>query len=287
MQTLKSPFEKQLKDTLCKSQNQVIIASPFINRQGADIFLDALAGKPDIDVKIVTNLSVKNIVAGVTQPDALLKIGTTIKNTSIISLARLHAKVYIIDESEAIVTSANLTSGGLLGNFEYGILSQDISVIKTIKQDILDYAALGSTFDIEILKKIDLQKQKIDAIKTETMHHSIYSELRHTLETVKQSMEIELITNKIKEDRTINSIFSETIMYLLSKYGQLTTKEIHLMAKQIHPELCDDTEDRVINGQHFGKRWKHLMRKAQQSLEERMLITKKGERGNYIWFIMK
>jgi HKD family nuclease len=287
MQPLKSPFEEQLKTTLRKSQNEVIVSTPFINKQGADIFLDALSGKSNIGIKIVTNLSAKNIIADVTQPDALLAICKNIKNTSIISLARLHAKVYIVDECEVIVTSANLTSGGLIGNFEYGILTRDISVIKTIKQDILNYAALGSAFDIEILKKVKLQKQEIGAIKAETIHKQGYSELRRTLKTAKQRMEIEIVTNKIEKARTVNSLFSETIMYLLSRHEQLTTKEIHLLTQQIHPELCNDNEDRVINGQHFGKRWKHLVRKAQQSLEERMLIAKEGERGNYIWFIRK
>jgi HKD family nuclease len=285
MQTLKSPFVEQLKNTLQKSKNEVIVSSPFINKQGADIFLSAIAGKPDIDVKIITNLSVKNIVADITQPDALLTICKNIKKISIVSLARLHAKVYIVDESEVIVTSANLTSGGLIGNFEYGILTSDISAIRTIKQDILDYAALGSTFDIEILKKINLQKQKIGMIKTEAIQNMGYSELKRTLKTVKQNIETELVINKIKEKKTINSIFSETIMYLLSRYGRLTTKEIHRFSQQIHPELCNDNDDRVINVKHFGKRWKHLVRKAQQSLKERGLIVKEGETGNQLWFI--
>jgi hypothetical protein len=35
----------------------------------------------------------------------------------------------------------------------------------------------------------------------------------------------------------------------------------------IHPDLCDDSIDRVIDGEHFGKKWKHQVRSAQSYLK--------------------
>ncbi|MCX7838180.1 MAG: hypothetical protein N2559_01805, partial [Anaerolineae bacterium] len=37
----------------------------------------------------------------------------------------------------------------------------------------------------------------------------------------------------------------------------------------------------VINGVHFGKRWKHMVRNAQQSLKKRGVINYDGRR----WFL--
>ena len=44
----------------------------------------------------------------------------------------LHAKIYMIDRSEAIVTSANLSKGGIDDNYEAGIWLNDPNVLKDI-----------------------------------------------------------------------------------------------------------------------------------------------------------
>ncbi|HOL66222.1 MAG TPA: hypothetical protein PKX93_02030, partial [bacterium] len=86
------------------------------------------------------------------------------------------------------------------------------------------------------------------------------------------SLNLELLKNRIKDGKTINAIFCDTILYLLKKKGPLSTKEIHPLIQTIHADICDDSVDRVINGQHFGKKWKHLVRDAQQSLKKNRLI---------------
>lgn len=47
----------------------------------------------------------------------------------------LHAKIYVVDRREAIVTSANLSKGGIDDNYEAGIWLNDPNVL----QDICDY----------------------------------------------------------------------------------------------------------------------------------------------------
>lgn len=44
----------------------------------------------------------------------------------------LHAKIYMIDRSEAIVTSANLSKGGIDDNYEAGVWLNDPNVLKDI-----------------------------------------------------------------------------------------------------------------------------------------------------------
>jgi hypothetical protein len=39
-----------------------------------------------------------------------------------------------------------------------------------------------------------------------------------------------------------------------------------------HPDLCDNSIDRVINGVHFGRKWKHMLRNAQVFLRRKGLI---------------
>ena len=56
----------------------------------------------------------------------------------------------------------------------------------------------------------------------------------------------------------------------------MPTVEINRAIKRIHPDLCDDTIDRVIDGQHFGKKWKHGVRTAQVFLRRRGDIQREG-----------
>jgi len=58
----------------------------------------------------------------------------------------------------------------------------------------------------------------------------------------------------------------------------MTTPEIHDRVKSIHPDLCDDSIDRVIAGQHFGKKWKDAVRTAQGHLKEARRIELIGGR---------
>lgn len=62
-----------------------------------------------------------------------------------------------------------------------------------------------------------------------------------------------MLKNRIKEGKTINAIFSDTISYALEKKGSLSTKELHPLIQSMHPDICDDSIDRVIDGQHLVK----------------------------------
>ena len=52
-----------------------------------------------------------------------------------IHLHRLHAKIYVAEFfSHAIVTSANLTRGGLDLNYEYGASFRDTEIVKVVRR---------------------------------------------------------------------------------------------------------------------------------------------------------
>ena len=53
----------------------------------------------------------------------------------------------------------------------------------------------------------------------------------------------------------------------------MPTAELNVLVRNLKPELCDDEVDRVINGQSFGKRWKHDIRNAQQQLKRQGQIV--------------
>ena len=70
-------------------------------------------------------------------------------NTS--SLGGLHAKVYLIDNRAAVITSANLTSSGLTSN-EYGVLVEDEESVESIRRDMEQYFSWGNKFTVKTLR---------------------------------------------------------------------------------------------------------------------------------------
>ncbi len=105
---------------LVASARQLRVICPYI-RQDA---LDSLAGMPGLrrlaEVKFLTLWSLADFLRGssaLAGLDLLLCAGAEVR----VLRSELHAKVYIFDESDAVVTSANLTQAGLERNLECGV----------------------------------------------------------------------------------------------------------------------------------------------------------------------
>jgi len=271
-----SPWKNEFIETIAQTKKELLISSPFINVKGIKILSNAVQARHSIEVTLITNLTTKNIINEFTEPKALLELYKQFAQVKVSSLGRLHAKVYLIDDRMGIITSANLTSGGLTSNFEYGVLIKDKNMIFDIQEDMLKYFALGNIFDKDILPKIYNESEKLHDIKRKTDNYIQGTKLARLLKKSSEILDVELLKNRIKEGKTINAIFSDTILYILKKKGPLATKELNPLIQSIHPDICDDSIDRVINGQHFGKKWKHLVRNAQQSLKKIGLIDLMG-----------
>lgn len=268
---LSFPWKDEFIDIIRRTKEELFISSPFINIEGIKILLNCFQNKSSINISLLTSLTAQNIINKSTEPSALLELYKLFDQVRISSLGKLHAKVYIVDNEIGIITSANLTSGGLINNFEYGILIEDKNVISAIKKDMLEYFFLGNIFDKILLEKINKESEKLYKIKYETNNLIKDTKLAQLLKKDTETIDSELLKNRIKS-RTINAIFSDTITYILKKRGSLSTSKLHPLIQSIHPDICDDSIDRVIEGQHFGKKWKHSVRRAQQSLKDKGLI---------------
>jgi hypothetical protein len=276
---LLSPWKKDFVDAIGETRKELFISSPFIDVEGVKTLSDAVRTRCPVEVSLITSLTTQNIVSRITDPAALLELYRRFARVKISSLGRLHAKVYLIDSKIGIITSANLTSGGLVNNFEYGVLIKDKDIISTIKE-MLMYYSLGNVLDKDLVEKVSREAEKLYEVKNKTNNLVKDTELGKLLKKNTETIDVELLKNRIKGGKTINAIFSDTILYLLKKKGSLSTEGLHPLIQTMHPDICDDSIDRVINGQHFGKKWKHLVRNAQQSLKKKGLIYLDGGKWN-------
>jgi HKD family nuclease len=272
-ETLQRGWIKNLNDIFQSVQTELTISSPYISDVGAEFLLKNVPKqfKENGVLKFVTDLSPRNIYQGSTEPKSFKLLSNSIKSIQIFHLPRLHAKVYISDGSKAIITSGNLTAGGIYNNFEYGVFINQNEKVAIIKNDLLNYANLGAIINSneidnycevsEEIKKLYRQREK-----------STNSDLENKFRKALAKANDELIRATLSGG-ALHSVFEKTIIYLLQKNGPLSTTVLHNLIEEIHPDLCDNSIDRVINGVRFGKKWKHAVRTAQQQLKRKRLVV--------------
>jgi len=124
----------EISRELSKAQQEVLICSPWIT-----YILDELSSfkkkesNKKINIKIITRLIKEDIEKGVTDLDKFRVLKDTF-GAEIRYNNDLHAKMVIIDNSVAIISSANLTKKGLSVNYEAGICLREPHMINKVAQ---------------------------------------------------------------------------------------------------------------------------------------------------------
>ncbi len=211
--------------------------------------------------------------------DALAELGRSVPGFELTHLPSVHAKVYVADCKMAIVTSGNLTESGLSGNVEYGVALADEAIVKEVRSDFESYASLGAKVSIDDVSALAAETEELKALFRRA-EQSVRNRARRAFDERLKSTHFRLLRHRAK-GKTTHAIFSDTIRFLLAK-GPVRTEEIHPLVQLLHPDLCDDSIDRVIDGVHFGKKWKHYVRNAQQYLKRHGEIRFDGARWHLV-----
>lgn len=132
IQIIKNPCQDLFYDMIASSQSEISLCAPFVK---TDIVSKVLQIKnKNVTISLITNSNLGAFASGGSDINAiksLLSHGFNVYNYQ-----NLHAKIYIFDNEKAIITSANLTYGGLVCNYEYGILIKDnIDTLHSMKND--------------------------------------------------------------------------------------------------------------------------------------------------------
>jgi phosphatidylserine/phosphatidylglycerophosphate/cardiolipin synthase-like enzyme len=153
MEILKTPWKENLLQLVADSRESIKVTSPFVK---TDICAEIFNSKQlDSSFELITSFKLANIHNGSLDLAALNLILD--KNGIVKNHSRLHAKIYIFDDKKAIITSGNLTFGGLIKNFEYGILVDDRHLVAQISHD---FNALSNAEITGKIKKTDLEIAK-------------------------------------------------------------------------------------------------------------------------------
>ncbi|MDP3723911.1 MAG: phospholipase D-like domain-containing protein [Candidatus Omnitrophota bacterium] len=272
-----------LAQLVASVKTELLVSSPYVTQEGVDLVTENLSPgtRSEARLRFLTDLSPLNICQGSTDPRALQSITEAVSNVHISHLPRLHAKVYVADSDRAIVTSGNLTNAGLLLNYEYGLEITDHTLVEAIQQDIAAYSGLGAAI---LPQRLAAYCQIVDRVRAtyRRQQATVVKSVRQAFNEAFRLAEDELIRLRLAGG-ALHTVFAKTILYLLQCHGPLSTIQLHPMIEAIHPDLCDNSVDRIIDGKRFGKRWKHAVRTAQQQLKKHGLVRLVGDR----WMIAK
>lgn len=128
---MKSPWKSEFVRLLKEAQKSIQLASPFIKKDVASLIVDNAS--PKIKIDYLNSFKLSNFYRGASDLEALEILHK--RNVNIKSYHQLHAKVFIFDRKKSVVTSGNLTTGGLLNNYEYGLLITDEELSHEISED--------------------------------------------------------------------------------------------------------------------------------------------------------
>lgn len=175
IEIIKNPWQELLLECVSSANDRISISCPFIKSSVTKKLLSAK--KNDTELFVISRFKLENFHQRVSDLDALESI---LQHSGNLKYHQsLHAKTYIFDDKKVVITSANLTTNGLLNNYEYGVLLTDSSSVNVVADDfekLFDDEKSGS-IDLdqigtyrEILNKIPKEKRvkfpKIDLEQT-------------------------------------------------------------------------------------------------------------------------
>lgn len=289
MISIKSPWGTTFDQFVASIRESGIIAAPYITRQPVERLVRGLGRRRGtIQLNVMTSLHPDHLIDGSLDADALSWLCRDVPGTSVRHLLHLHAKAYVADEHTAIVTSSNLTNGGIWRNHELGVAVTDPKSVKDIADDLEEYGRLGvSVSESELAELSDLARLApsrppnpvdIHTPGTRPDRGRAYDAINEKLISLRTAGE-DFVSNP---DGSVTAQFAEAVLYVLRRNGPLPTSELSPLVRFLKPELCDDEVDRVINGRAFGKRWKHDIRNAQQQLKRDGKIVLEGRKWRVI-----
>lgn len=279
---LPGPWSRAFETLVASADERLLLCAPYITGPGVRAVRSACR-EPDTlgpSTLILTDLSPRAVCRGATEPAAVADLASLLAGAAVVHLPGLHAKVYAADGRRAVVTSGNLTAGGLTHNHEYGLLVEDPSLAARIDRDAGALGALGAAMDPQALARYC--QAAGDAVRAHRGGASpATGTAQRRLEAALHEADTQLVRARLAGG-AMHTVFARTIVYLHERHGPMPTRDLHARIQGIHPDLCDDAIDRVIDGKRYGKKWKHAVRTAQQQLKKSGRIALKDGLWNLV-----
>ena len=227
---VKNPWDKKLYQ---------LVSSPYISKQICKNIFQCK--NLQTKIQLITDFKINNLINNSLDIQALEEF--IANNSSIKSYPSLHAKIYIFDDEKFVISSSNLTFGGLVKNYEYGIFSNDKDFSQNVVHDF------NQIFDNE--KTFEVNSENI-------------SQAKQIIEIAQKNLEIDLKIIE-KEKNYLNFISTNSITNSLKGWK----KEIFIVLN-LDKNQFFDLEEIYFYENYFKKIYpenKFIKNKIRQSLQ--------------------
>ena len=248
------------------ARRSLLVAAPYIKDDEAAWLCGQL--RPGVAVLTLANLDTDAVSSAALDVAALGRLAEASPASRLVALPSLHAKVYIADETAAIVTSGNLTRAALDRNIECGVLLDEPDPVRALRAEMQSFTHLGSELDAEALR--DLAPIEAELRRTRAGADAAGSpEARREFARVLREARPEFVAAPIG-DRSVPAMFRDAVRFVLARSGPLAQRDINEAVRALLPDLCRDDEQLIIKGEPYNSSaWKRRVRHAGQSLKAR------------------
>ena len=280
IELLSRSWQPKLAGLVASVEESLLIAAPYIKHDAAQWLLDQLKSpqrRESIQATVMTDVSPDSALNRSLDISALLLFTDHLRRVSIFDIRRLHAKVYIADEKQAIITSANLTAPGFNSNYEYGVKVIDPTLVARVSDDMRNYGRAGRRVSRGELARLDEASRDFLALYQEgagRLSAGARRELTNEWDKIATAFGPPPGLHEMGSAR-----FKGPIIEVLSTSRQpLTTKELCEAIQTSWPYLCDDTLMRTAKDGTRKRQWRHDIHTAQETLQ-RQGVLRRDARG--------
>ena len=218
LEVITNPIYEKFMLLCANTKKSIKLCAPYIK---ADVFSDLLDAKNDTaSIDLITKINLRDYHNKVSDLDAVRQ--TLHNGGNVYNCSNLHAKVYIFDDSQCIITSANLSASGFKRNAECGLLTDDMTIVNS---------------SLEFYNNVMIREDvgKINGKKLD--------EISNLLEKIPPAPRIEyprLDLSKITIDRNLSAIsnnlsgWKREVFISLGQFDEIfTTADVSIIAQQL------------------------------------------------------
>ena len=132
LEVVTTPTENWLSEALKTCNSHFIVSSPCV---GEALLRLAKLIPAGTSFTLITSINLYNFRVGASNINSLYELGEM--GVRVLSIDHLYARIFIIDDTKALVTSANATSKGLNKNIECGVATTDSECVKELSELVL------------------------------------------------------------------------------------------------------------------------------------------------------
>lgn len=132
LEIVTTPTFEWLAENIKTCRSRLVIGSPYING-GLKQVMNLI--NEDVPRTLVTRTDLRDFAVGASNLLTLCSLSR--EGVDVRTLSDIHAKVYVVDDSVALVTSANATFSGLHRNRECGLATRNPLMARRLAESVL------------------------------------------------------------------------------------------------------------------------------------------------------